>query len=257
MEMETQTQQKQDRKKRGLVLLLLLLCLLGITGTMSWLTHSSKLDNTFTVGQISDIDPDGKAPTDPDNPSGPVNPEDAINKDNLTGNLYEPHFKQGMKLEPGVTIAKDPYVGIGKGSESSYVFVNVTSNMNNNKHIYFTLNDGWEAVDATPVFEGRYTSGLFMYTAGLDASKEDSKNVWTKKPIFYNVVVDDNAVSEDFQAVDGKEENFIPTITVQAYLHQKYSDSQKGDGNQEGLIKEEVAKQNAKDFFNNQKYENR
>ena len=42
---------------------------------------------------------------------------------------------------------------------------------NDGKDIYFTINAGWEAVEATSAGVGNngYTGGLFQYTAGLDA----------------------------------------------------------------------------------------
>ena len=271
--METQTQQpeKQERKKRIGILLLLLLCLLTLAGTMSWLTHSSQLDNEFTVGKISEIDPGGGGPVDPKDPDDPTNPIDPDGNDSrLDGNLFEPHWKPDAKLEPGVTIPKDPYVGVGKGSEACYVFVNVTSNMNNNNHIYFELQDGWEAVDAkaitveddqdvpTSKAAGKtyYTSGLFMYTKGLDGS-EASGNVWTTAPVFANIIVDEAADEADFLKKDIKDQksqdepadSFKPTITVQSYLHQKTKPNNEDKEGERSEISVGTAKDNAKEFF--------
>ncbi|MGY3724970.1 SipW-cognate class signal peptide [Granulicatella balaenopterae] len=253
--METQTQQKQDRKKRIGIVLLLLLCLLTLAGTMSWLTHSSQLDNQFTVGKISEIDPGGGGPVDPKDPTDPTDPIDPDGNDpRLDGNLFEPHWKPDAKLEPGVTIPKDPYVGVGKGSEACYVFVNVTDNMNNNDHVYFTLNDGWEVVEGTALSNGSYTSGLFMYTKGLDGS-EASDNVWTEKAVFNKVVVDDKANEQDFwkkgvkDQQDDEENSFKPTITVQSYLHQKTKPNNEGEEGERSEISVDTAKQNAKEFF--------
>ncbi len=215
---------KQKTAKRSLaVIAVLLVCAMAIGGTVAWLTSTSTLDNKFTVGLIKPIDPDKPGP-------GPENkpiPEEDKNSENgkLNGNLYEPHWVKDSKLMPGVEIAKDPYVGVGAGSEKSYVYIYVKNSMKNNDHIYFTINEGWEAVEAQQIGStGNYTGGLFKYTAGLDGS-EQTNNTWTTKALFDKVVVSEDANAADFidtgvehPKLDGTDT--LGTIKVQSFVHQ-------------------------------------
>ena len=208
------------------VVAIILVCILAIGGTIAYLTSHSQLTNTFTVGQISPIDPEKPGP-DPENPGPdgekPIPEEDKNDKTKLNGNLYEPSWIKDSKLLPSATIAKDPYVGVGPGSEASVVYVYVNNTMTNNDHIYFTIDTAnWEPVvgQATPVSGDNYTSGLFKYKYDLDASKE-TKNVWTATPLFKNVEVSKDAKAEDFQKNDAPDE--VGAIEVNAFLHQKYN----------------------------------
>lgn len=204
-----------NKRNTVAVVAVLLVCILAIGGTIAYLTSHSELENTFTVGQISPIDPEGNGPNVPQIPD-----EDKNDKSKLQGNLYEPHWVKDSKLLPSATIKKDPYVGVGAGSEACEVYVYVKNTMTNNNRIYFTINDGWEPVDgyATSFDRTKYTGGLFKYTAGLDALSEKNKNVWTTNPLFSNVVVSDNAEAGDFKVKDG---TGVGSITVQSFLHQK------------------------------------
>lgn len=202
-----------NKRNTVAVVAVLLVCILAIGGTIAYLTSHSSLENTFTVGQISPIIPEEGGPGDSQIP------DEDKNNERLSGNLYEPHWVKDSKLLPSATIDKDPYVGVGAGSEACEVYVYVTNTMKNNNNIYFTINDGWEPVVnyATPFEGGKYTDGLFKYTAGLDASGVTGKNVWTSKPLFSNVVVSNDAVAGDFKNKEGK----VGSITVQSFLHQK------------------------------------
>lgn len=212
----------RNKTKMTAVIALLLVCLLAVGGTIAYLTTHSTLKNTFTVGDIGEIDPE--EPNPGPHPDRPINPDDPEIATKLNGNLYEPSWKNGAKLSPGVTVAKDPYVGVGAGSEPCDVYVYVTNEMVNNNKMYFKMNAGWSAVEATSVQVGDatyYTGGLFKYDAGLDASKldkEQHQNAWTTKPLFNNVIVSEDANIDDFK-VKGEGSN-TTTITVQAFLHQ-------------------------------------
>ncbi len=218
------------KKNTVAVIAILLVCVLAIGGTIAYLTSHSQLTNKFTVGQINPIDKGDKGPggteTDPD----PVDP----GKDNskLNGNLYEPGWDvDNAKLLPSATIKKDPYVGVGAGSEECDVYVYVKNTMTNNNHIYFSVNAGWEPVagQATALPNGKYTGGLFKYTAGLNAL-DAKNNVWTSAPLFTNVEVSNDAKAEDF-TVSGNDKT-VGAIEVQAFLHQsKNAEKQDIDDN--------------------------
>lgn len=211
---EQRTKEHSTNKRNTVaVVALLLVCVLAIGGTIAYLTSHSQLTNTFTVGQISPIDPGKPGPGEK-----PIDPE-AEKNGKLSGNLYEPSWVKDSKLLPTASIAKDPYVGVGAGSEACDVYVYVKNTMNNRNHIYFTINDGWEAVEGqVSVFDNsKYTGGLFKYTAGLDASKEEVNNVWTTNPLFSTVEVTADAVADDFNT---PEEDKVGAIEVNSFLHQ-------------------------------------
>lgn len=204
--------QRSPKTKQKAIIATLLACVLVIGGTVAWLTSHSTLTNQFAVGNIEPIDPEKPGP-DPDKP---IDPDDATK---LNGNLYEPSWKNNSKIFPGATIAKDPYVGVGAGSEKSYVYVYVSNTMKNNNNVYFQINEGWEPVageTTTTETDGEYTGGLFKYTAGLDATEADT-NVWTAEALFDDVKAKDGAAGEDFMTADGEA---VGAIQVQAFVHQ-------------------------------------
>lgn len=202
-----------NKRNTVAVVAVLLVCILAIGGTIAYLTSHSSLENTFTVGQISPIVPEEGGP------GGKPIPDGDKTNGRLSGNLYEPSWVKDSKLLPSATIKKDPYVGVGAGSEECEVYVYVKNTMTNNNRIYFTINAGWEPVgNYATSFEGdKYTGGLFKYTTGLNASSEKNNNVWTDQPLFSNVVVSNDAEAEDFKV---KGEDTVGSITVQSFLHQ-------------------------------------
>ena len=195
---------KRENKKRlyMVLILLLLLALLTAAGTISWLTKVSSITNTFTVGAFE------KPKTSPTDPTKPIT---------IDGNIYEPSWnsEEEHRLVPSVTFAKDPYVGIGAGSEDAVVYVYVENSFTNK--VYFSINSDWEAVpgETTAGYkDGTYTSGLFKYTAGLTAA--DDEDVWTSTPLFSEISTDDSSEISDFtETADGKTE-----IKVSSFLHQ-------------------------------------
>ena len=213
--------EKKNKKRLLLIVLLGVLSLTFVGGTVAWLTQTNTLTNSFTVGTF-------EIPT--------TKPTDG-SQVSLDGHLYEPNWDENEthKLLPGSTFAKDPYVGIGQGSEDAVVYVYVKNNFSNK--VYFNLNTGWEAVEAKDGYlTGTYTSGLFKYTAGLnDASGAD---VWTTKPLFDSVIVDDTAQAIDFELASGASSE----IVVSSFIHQ----AKDGSGN---AIDETEILQAAKNAF--------
>ena len=194
------------RRKRRVVLVALAACLVvaGIGGTLAWFSAQSSLTNTFTVGNIK---PPTTDPNNPDNPDVPF-PTDPDNDPRIDGNLYEPHWVKDSKIAPGASVAKDPYVGIGKDSNPAYTYVYVKNNLPDGA--YFAIEQGWAPV-ATKTIQGQqdqYTEGLFAYTgkgvggtgtaeynagkglAVLDPKPDQSaaaKDAWTVSPLFTHI----------------------------------------------------------------------
>lgn len=182
-------------KTRSILTVCLALALVAtaVLGTIAYMTATASKENTFTVGSFN-------KPTDPDHPD-----------QTLDSYLIEPSWVENSKLVPGYSVAKDPKVGIGTGSEEAYIYVyvdNKTLTDANKKLVTFTLNEGWTAVaDHAVAGDGAntYVSGLFKYNTKLTGGN------WTSN-VFTKVDVSANANTTDFAA--------NPQMTVYAYIHQ-------------------------------------
>ena len=195
-----------EKKRNALLVVLGVILAVGIIGgTVAWLTRASSLTNTFTVGSF-------ETPV--------TDPTDSSKTIDIEGNLYEPSWDEDAehKLLPGNEYAKDPYVGIGAGSEDGVVYVYVKNNFSDK--IYFEINNGWSAVSGyanAGSKAGTYTSGLFKYDTVLTA--KSNGDTWTTTPLFSKVEVADTANSTDFNT-----ESNAKTITVSSFLHQAKDD---------------------------------
>ena len=198
------------KKNKVLVLVLLALCLVATTvfGTIAWLTATDNLVNTFTVGKVNYPE------TDPDGSEHP-----GLNK-----YMEEPSYVDNQELLPGGNYAKDPYVGIGKGSDESFVYVYVKTDFNSSatyNHVYFTLNDSWEAVDNRATAgsaTGSYVKGLFKYKGTLKPT--ETADAWTSEPIFDEIVVAPETTTAELNAAFNSEAGRRGQITVYGYIHQ-------------------------------------
>ena len=224
------------KNKRNKVIALttavLLIVALAAMGTIAWLTATDSVDNTFTVGKFNKPDT-----TDPDGSDvpGPVVPGDEKNPDSdddyyLGGYIFEPSWNKNAehKILPKATFYKDPYVGIGEGSEEAAVYVYV-ENPFEEQSVYFRKCDTWTYVDYGETFEKDgvtyFTGGLFKYDETLKL-EENKKNAWTKDPVFKQIIVADDVDSANLPVTpvtdtDGTVIN-KNDITVHAFLHQVY-----------------------------------
>lgn len=206
-------------KTRSLLSLCLaaVLVMSAVLGTIAYMTAQDSVTNTFTVGSFSNPDP-----TDPDH------------TEKLHEYIEESSWEEGSKLIPGESIAKDPKVGIGAGSEDAWVYVYIKNNLitKDADAVTFTLNEGWEAVQADEVTpdSGVYTGGLFKYNTKL--STADGNDAWTAT-IFDKVNVSADATVDGFDSAN-------LTMVVNAYIHQAKDDN--------GEIATATIEQNAKDW---------
>lgn len=209
-------------KTRNILTVCLALALMAsaILGTIAYMTASDSKTNSFTVGKFD------KPTTDPDDPDRTLNPE-------LDGYILEKSWNpdEDHKLVPGGEIAKDPQIGIGKGSEDAYVYAFVENNMVysgesgdatviRDGSVYFQLKEGWEFVEVEDIDYKElevngvkyYTGGLFKYDTVLNA---ESKDAWTGE-IFETVTT-----GKDMNTADmAKAENADYAIVVNAFIHQ-------------------------------------
>ena len=199
------------KSKKSLLLLLLAACLVATTvfGTIAWLTATDSVVNTFTVGKVN---------TPTTNPDGTPNPS-------LKGYIVEPNYEGNYELLPGGAYAKDPFVGIGKGSDESFVYVYIKSDFASDSkynHVYFTINtDKWEPVancTTAGSAEGSYTKGLFKYSGTLEPTAEADD--WTDKALFESIVVANEAGASELNAAFDSAAGRNGSITVYAYIHQ-------------------------------------
>ncbi len=243
-----------NKKKMALAgALVLVMVVSAIGGTLAWLTDSASLDNNFLVGAFTppaDPKPDPDPPKpDPDDPVDPPTPtEDETGKP--TTYIFEPYWNANgtntysgadkHRLLAGDTTVKDPYIGIGKDSESGYVLACVTNPMK--PYVYFTLCEGWEPVEgyatevtldanngkpaaATGTF---YSEGLFKWVgansdgnlealtpADTDSDGKADADAWTDHPVFTYVYTAKNGLTEVQQLP--KEDQ---KMTVSAFIHQ-------------------------------------
>ena len=193
---------KKDNKKLFLIIVpVLMVAVLLIGVTIAYLSATSSLTNHFVVGSFN-------LPT-----TDPITSNPKV----LTQYLDEPSWNdaQTHKLLPGASFQKDPYVGIGAGSESAVVYIYVDNKFTDN--VYFAINNGWTAVANETVpgsLNGTYTSGLFKYTAGLTGVANNDS--WTSTPLFSNIVISDDATDEDFVVDQGQD----TIINVSSFIHQ-------------------------------------
>ncbi len=197
---------KQNKKLFALIVPVLLVAVLLVGVTIAYLSAQRSITNYFVVGSFN-------YPT--------TDPETHESKQ-LDNYLDEPSWdsSEDHKLLPGATFEKDPYVGIGAGSEAAVVYVYVENNFSNK--VYFTINNGWTAVSGETTAGsaiGTYTSGLFKYDNVLPASANSDS--WTSTSLFSNITVAESATDTDFTVGAGQD----TTITVSTFIHQAYDSS--------------------------------
>ena len=225
--------EQKSKKKYFIAALAVLLVAVAVGGTIAWLTAANSVTNSFTVGQITQPDPDVPDKPDPNLPN-PDEEEDG-NKATLKGNIYE-IFSTDPKIIPGDSITKTPYIGIGKGSEDAFVFAYIDNKMmaqnaGDEDSTYFILNSNWAPVvaDEYDGVSNAYTGGLFMYKGDTGTAAENcwgylkgdaAKATWTPQ-IFDEVVTPSSTTVADINAEladDGTYET-APTMDVWCYIY--------------------------------------
>ncbi len=217
------------RKRTGLVVALALCCFLAVGGVFAWFSTTTSKTNTFTQGggiteptekpKPGPTNPDGGGDGDIDKPIG--KPE---------GNIIETEWVDETGITPDSIVAKNPNIGIGQGSKSAYVFVEV-ENVLDPANAYFVLGDKWAPVDklankyagdkdvtiAAP--DRTYTGGLFVYVGdnktGVNIDDMAMLTGKTNVSVYTGEVFDKIYTNKNFTPL-GKDEQ--KTITVKAYL---------------------------------------
>ena len=105
------------KQKITLVVALALVLVVGVFGTLAYLTDSESVTNTFTIGNVG-----------------------------ITLAETEGGEDHQFKMIPGQTIRKDPVVTVDAGSEACWLFVKVTESDNLDDFITYTVDSGWTAL---------------------------------------------------------------------------------------------------------------
>lgn len=193
----------KTRTKALLMLLCAVLLVAGsVLGTLAYLTSTDTVTNTFTVGNVSIKLDEAKANTD-----GTL----VANADRVKANTY--------KLLPGHTYNKDPMVTVLKGSESSYIKLNVV----------VTKSAELDAigVDLLTTFKG-YDSANWIYKGNTEDTTANTRTYefWYKETVaapdadvaldalFDQVVVPGTITNAQLATIEGM------TITVTAHAIQ-------------------------------------
>lgn len=223
--MDTMDSKQTGRKRTGLVVALALCCLLAVGGVFAWFSTTTSKTNTFTQGGgITE-------PTEKPNP-GPTNPDGGGDGGTETikpeGNIIETEWVDETGITPESIVAKNPNIGIGKGSKNAYVFVEV-ENALDPANAYFVLGNKWAPVDelakkytgdkdvtiAAP--DRTYTGGLFVYVGdnktGTIADDMAMLTGKTDVSVYTGEVFNKVYTNKDFKF--GSSNN---TITIKAYL---------------------------------------
>lgn len=220
------------KKKITLVVALALVLVVGVFGTLAWLTDTTQtVTNTFTVGNVDITLAETDATTDTD------------------GNQAK-----SFKMVPGVEIDKDPKVTVVDGSEDCWLFVKLTEKIGDNvkvgekvltfdDFITYAVADGWTQV-------GTETNGVSVFGRKVMATATTK----TFDVIGYNdgstfvpnkVMVDGAKVTKDMMdALQTAGTTAYPTLTVQAYAIQVqgFNDSDKTEADNMAAAWAEVSK---------------
>ena len=184
---------KNSKKRIAILIVLALVYGLAIGGTIAYLTaQSDPVTNTFTVGAIEII----LQEHDDGTSTGDV--------------LDEGEGRDGIKVIPGATVAKDPFVTVLEGSEKCYVYVKVVNNLvvGDENVSELTVGEGWSVVDSSD--DDGVVTTLYVYDDVVDAADDDV----VLDPVFTAVTIDGDVSSEGLEDLNGK------TIVVTAYAHQ-------------------------------------
>ncbi len=160
------------KKVISIVAVVLVLCC-AIGGTLAWLADKTdSVVNTFTVGDIN------------------IDLDESKNLD--------------LKMVPGKTITKDPFVKVEANSEACWLFVKVEKSTNFDDFMTYTIADGWTAL---PGVDGVYYRQVAATTAAVTFPVLAGNTVTVKNDVTKTMLNDLTAAT-------------YPTLTFTAYAVQ-------------------------------------
>ena len=197
---------KTKSKALLLTLCAVLLVAASVMGTMAYLTSTDKVENTFTVGNVTITLDEAKVNTD-GTPAAPA--------ERVKANEY--------KLLPGHTYTKDPMVTVLNGSEASYIKMTVTFSKASALDAIFAPT----GANLISIFNG-YDSANWIYKDNTKDANADTRTYefWYKETVgaptadvaldalFDSITVPGTITNEQLATIEGM------TITVNAYAIQ-------------------------------------
>lgn len=157
----------------------LLLVVMSVGGTLAWLkAETTPVTNTFTTSDIAIL---------------------LDESDNLD-----------LKMIPGATIKKDPYVTVTTPDVDAYVFVKITKTNDFDHYMEYALADGWKVLSGAVNAAG----DCVIYRDDVTANKD---------PQTFYILADDQVVVKDGVTLADMNtaKTAAPTLAFQAYVVQK------------------------------------
>lgn len=161
---------KKATKIIALLLCAVLLVGASVAGTLAYLTSKDSVTNTFTVGEV-EITLEEKLLDVETGKQKDGNPVDGL---------------QDIKLIPGRTIEKEPFITVGEDSEDCWLFVKVENGLEGAGTI--TWEEGWTRIG---------TTNYWQY--GETVSAEDVVTVFTEFVCAENLGYDE---LDDFEGAE-------------------------------------------------------
>lgn len=184
----------------------LLLVTMAVGGTLAWLQASSNnVINTFTGSSLNITMKESPLKTGEDYDGKTIDTSEE-----------DVEAEENYKMVPGVTLQKDPYAIVTKGSEPCYVFVVITESEN-----FSTFMDWHAHTTASGDGDVAWTKvtgykNVFMYNNVVNAL--NAEQTTTSVLDWENAITVKNNV--DTTALSNLTEDTYPTLTFKAYAIQ-------------------------------------
>lgn len=184
------------KKKITLVVALALVLVVGVFGTLAFLTDSESVTNTFTIGNV------GLSLTE-----------------TKGGDNHQ------FKMIPGQAIEKDPLVTVEKGSEACWLFVKLDkagsaavdqTNLSFDNYLTFEVDASWTQLTDN---NGNAVAGVY-YRAQAAVAK-DVATAPSYPVLKNNTVTVKNTVTNEMMTALTASGAQLPTLTVTAYAIQE------------------------------------
>lgn len=184
------------KKKITLVVALALVLVVGVFGTLAFLTDSESVTNTFTIGNV------GLSLTE-----------------TKGGDNHQ------FKMIPGQTISKDPVVTVDAGSEACWLFVKLDkagsavvgeTNLSFDDYLTFAVANGW-----TQLKNEKDEPVAGVYYRAQAAVAKNANPLPSYSVLAGDTVTVKNTVTNEMMTALTADNAELPTLTVTAYAIQE------------------------------------
>ena len=197
------------KKKLTVVAALVLVLVIGVTGTLAYLTSTpAAITNTFTVGNV----------------------KITLSETKGSGTDTAKEFQ----MIPGSTIEKDPTVTVKAGSEACWVFVKVEKSANYKDFLEESMNTGWTALSDP-------NSNVYWCKVAKNVADDQTFPVLMSN----QVKVKTNVTQEMMDALQNANGNAnLPTLKFTAYAIQQANIGETADNDDQNAAAAWTALQN-------------